>query len=175
MLTMEPIKKIAYLSVIESLEESFKVAGKKDLASSVRQRAEDFHAFLSKYGVLSTLSFYLSKASDDGAYEKLIRMLSGSRERDSNNLDYAIFVKAFFDYLSNLAKRSDVIPEVCNLVNKISPCTPKTCGKFIHFLKKLIDLDPYEKTLLMIILREFAEAIKSISRIYSASEQGWAI
>jgi hypothetical protein len=46
MLTMEPIKKIAYLSVIESLEESFKVVTKEDLAKSLKQRAEDFHEFL---------------------------------------------------------------------------------------------------------------------------------
>ncbi len=172
MLTIETIKKIAYLSVIESLEESLKAVRKKDLASSVRQRAEDFHTFLSKYGMLSTLSFYLSKSSEDKAYEKLICKLSGSGDCGSDKNDYAVFVKALFDYLSNLAKRSDVPPEVSSLVNKISPCTPKTSCEFIHFLRKLINLDPYEKVLLMIILREFAEAIKSISRIHSASETG---
>jgi hypothetical protein len=170
MLTMEPIKKIAYLSVIESLEESFKVVTKKDLAKSLKQRAEDFHEFLSRYGMLSTLSFYMSKACEERAYEKLIDILSGSKtDRYEKDIEYAIFVKAFFDYLSNLAKRQEVIPEICSLVNEISPCTPRTCGELIRFLRKLIDLDPYEKTLLMIILREFAEAIKSISRIHSGT------
>ncbi|MDT7888122.1 MAG: hypothetical protein RQ885_04000 [Desulfurococcales archaeon] len=146
----------------------------KDLPSSVRQRAEDFHTFLSRYGILSTLSFYLEKASEDKAYEKLINALTGSRANVDREIDlgYAVLVKALFDYLSNLAKRSEVIPEICSLANKISPCIPMTCGEFIPFLRKLLDLDPYDKTLLMIILREFAEAIKSISRIHSSSETG---
>lgn len=170
MLTLETVKRIAYSSVIESLEESFKAVQKADLARSVRQRAEDFHVFLSKYGILSTLSYYISKACDDKAYEELLGALSGTRGTRSigdKDLSYAVLVKVFFDYFTNLAKRSE-IPEICSLINKVSPCTPTRCHDFIHFLRKLIDLDPYEKTLLTITLREFAESIKSVSRIYAA-------
>jgi len=181
MLTTEVIKKIAYTTVIESFEEILeKIPSERasyiaDVADSIRKRSEDFYEYIMRYGVLSTLSFYLSKASNDKTYDKLLQYLRGDRRDGSLKLSsaeagYAAYVYTLFKYLGALAKRSD-IPEVCRLANKILPCTPDNSYEFIRFLVRVVELEPFEMALLRIVLREFAEAAKSISLIEAAKYQ----
>ncbi len=188
MLIAEILRREAYQSVIETVDTFFErfamacgdtrdfISKRESTASSLKQRAESFYDSVSRFGFLSTMSFYMYKAVE--TYSSLSKIFSAAEEQkpqrsgrekeecEKGDYGYSLFLRAFFDYLESLSRKSE-IPEICSLVQKIMPCKPREVGDLAQMLRNLLKLEPRETDLLYMVIKAFSEASKTVSTIYS--------